>query len=240
MWKGGCFLQRKIKITGAILLLLSIVAACRMGGEYLYDRMDRGMETAGKTILDRETPVVVIDAGHGGRDPGKIGVNNAKEKDINLSIAVYLKKYLEKEEIQVVMTREDEERLADSQVGDLKERVKVINGHSPDLTVSIHQNSYHESSVHGAQAFYFTHSQESKKAAEIIQKAMETADKQGSRQAKANDTYYLLEKTETPIIIMECGFLSNYKEAEKLVTEEYQRKVAKSISDGIIEYLESR
>lgn len=240
MWKGGCFLQRKVKIAGVILLLLGIVVACRIGGEYLYDHINTEIETAGKTISDREKPVVVVDAGHGGGDPGKIGVNDAKEKDINLSIAVYLKKYLEKEEIQVIMTREDEERLADSQVGDLKARVRMINEHSPDLTVSIHQNSYHESSVHGAQVFYYTHSQESKKAAEIMQESIKTADKRGSRQAKANDTYYLLEKTKTPIIIMECGFLSNHEEAEKLVTEKYQKDVAKSISNGIVEYLESR
>ena len=107
-------MQRKVKIAGVILLLLGIVVACRIGGEYLYDHINTEIETAGKTISDREKPVVVVDAGHGGGDPGKIGVNNAKEKDINLSIAVYLKKYLEKEEIQVIMTREDEERLADS------------------------------------------------------------------------------------------------------------------------------
>ena len=122
----------------------------------------------------------------------------------------------------------------------MKERVKLINENSPDLTVSIHQNSYHEASVHGAQAFYFTHSKEAKTAAEIIQKAIKTADTEGSREAKANDTYYLLKKTEVPVVIMECGFLSNYEEAEKLVTEEYQKELAEAIADGVMEYLESR
>ncbi len=198
------------------------------------------METTAQKVDKREKPLVIVDAGHGGQDPGKIGVNDALEKDVNLSIAIYLKEYLEKRDVQVLMTREDGERLVNSQSGDLKERVKLINENSPDLTVSIHQNSYHEASVHGAQAFYFTHSKEAKTAAEIIQKAIKTADTEGSREAKANDTYYLLKKTEVPVVIMECGFLSNYEEAEKLVTEEYQKELAEAIADGVMEYLESR
>ena len=67
-------MQRKVKIAGVILLLLGIVVACRIGGEYLYDHINTEIETAGKTISDREKPVVVVDAGHGGGDPGKIGV----------------------------------------------------------------------------------------------------------------------------------------------------------------------
>ncbi|MBS5386168.1 MAG: N-acetylmuramoyl-L-alanine amidase [Clostridiales bacterium] len=202
--------------------------------------MNKSMETTAQKVDKREKPLVIVDAGHGGQDPGKIGVNDALEKDVNLSIAIYLKEYLEKRDVQVLMTREDGERLVNSQSGDLKERVKLINENSPDLTVSIHQNSYHEASVHGAQAFYFTHSKEAKTAAEIIQKAIKTADTEGSREAKANDTYYLLKKTEVPVVIMECGFLSNYEEAEKLVTEEYQKELAEAIADGVMEYLESR
>lgn len=233
-------MQQKIKIVGAITLLLCVIAACRAGGEYLYRHMNKSMEATAQKVDKREKPLVIVDAGHGGRDPGKIGANDALEKDVNLSIAIYLKEYLEKRDVQVLMTREDGERLVNSQSGDLKERVKLINENSPDLTVSIHQNSYHEASVHGAQVFYFTHSKEAKAAAEIIQKAIKTADTEGTREAKANDTYYLLKKTEVPVVIMECGFLSNYEEAEKLVTEEYQKELAEAIADGIMEYLESR
>lgn len=233
-------MRQKIKIVGVIVLLLCVIAACRAGGEYLYCHMNKSMETTAQKIDKRENPLVIVDAGHGGQDPGKIGVNDALEKDVNLSIAIYLKEYLKKRDVQVLMTREDGERLVNSQSGDLKERVKLINENSPDLTVSIHQNSYHEVSVHGAQAFYFTHSKEAKMAAEIIQKAMKTVDTEGTREAKANDTYYLLKKTEVPVVIMECGFLSNYEEAEKLVTEEYQKALAEAIADGVIEYLESR
>lgn len=233
-------MQQKIKIVGAIALLLCVIAACRAGGEYLYRHMNKSMETTAQKVDKREKPLVIVDAGHGGQDPGKIGVNEALEKDVNLSIAIYLKEYLEKRDVQVLMTREDGERLVNSQSGDLKERVKLINENSPDLTVSIHQNSYHEASVHGAQAFYFTHSKEAKTAAEIIQKAIKTADTEGTREAKANDTYYLLKKTEVPVVIMECGFLSNYEESKKLVTEEYQKELAEAIADGVMEYLESR
>ena len=188
--------------------------------------------------------MICIDAGHGGSDPGKVGNSNILEKDINLSLALKLQKLLEKKNYKVYMTRNGDYNLADSKENekrsDLSNRKQLIFENDPMAVISIHQNSYHEASVHGAQAFYFTHSKEAKTAAEIIQKAIKTADTEGSREAKANDTYYLLKKTEVPVVIMECGFLSNYEEAEKLVTEEYQKELAEAIADGVMEYLESR
>ena len=232
-------MREKIKIIGAIMFLFCLIIGCAFGGEALYDHMERGEATAGNA-KSRNAPLVIVDAGHGGKDSGKVGTNEVLEKDINLKIAAALKNELEKRDIEVVMTREDDERLGDTQTEDLKERVSIINESKPDLTVSIHQNSYHEASVHGSQAFYFTHSAEAKSAAGMIQKAMESVDEQGTREAKANDTYYLLKKTEVPVVIMECGFLSNYEEAEKLATEEYQQAVAEAIAEGVVKYLESR
>ena len=116
-------------------------------------------ETVGNAMLQEpEGPCVVIDAGHGGDDPGKIGINGAKEKDVNLSIARRVKDYLEKEDIRVVMTRETEDGLYDAdashkKVQDMKRRIAIIEETAPDLTVSIHQNSYPEEYVHGAQVF---------------------------------------------------------------------------------------
>ena len=90
---------------------------------------------------------VVIDAGHGGDDPGKVGINGANEKDVNLQIAMLLKQYLEANDIRVVMTREDNDGLYDPEapnkkVQDMKNRIALIDEVSPALTVSIHQNSY--------------------------------------------------------------------------------------------------
>ena len=103
---------------------------------------------------------VVIDAGHGGNDPGKIGVDDSREKDLNLVIADKVKRILEQQDIDVIMTRETdtglyEEDASNKKVQDLKKRVSIINENQPDCVISIHQNSYHEEYVHGAQVFYY-------------------------------------------------------------------------------------
>lgn len=187
----------------------------------------------------QEGPLVILDAGHGGFDPGKIGINGALEKDINLVISQKIKKKLEEQGIRAVMTRENENAVADSKVEDLKARVAMINESNPSIAVSIHQNSYSQESIHGAQVFYFTHSKGGEQAAKILQEAMFEVDPDNTRQAKANDTYYLLKKTKGTTVIVECGFLSNQNEANLLVTEEYQDKMAEAVVKGIQKYLSS-
>ncbi len=180
---------------------------------------------------------------HGGDDPGKIGINKAKEKEINLQIAKELEKLLKEEGIKVVMTRRDDEGLYDKssnnkKVEDMRRRCEIITKAKPVFTVSIHQNSYPEESVKGAQVFYYGQSKEGKNLAETLQKSLvDHLDPQNHRQAKANESYYLLKKTPSPTVIVECGFLSNSKEAELLVTEEYQKKVAEAVKLGILDCL---
>ena len=204
-------------------------------------------ETVGNAMQQEpEGPCVVIDAGHGGDDPGKIGINGAKEKDVNLSIARRVKAYLEKEDIRVIMTRETEDGLYDAdashkKVQDMKRRIAIIEETAPDLTVSIHQNSYPEEYVHGAQVFYYEGSVEGQELADKIQKRLiEGADPGNKRQIKANSSYYLLKKTKIPIVIVECGFLSNRTEAEALCSDEYQDRIAWEITLGILQYLNAQ
>ena len=225
-------LRTKIRLLLMIGVLLAAAAGCQFAGEYLHSHYIREevSETSGN-ISEKKT--VVIDSGHGGKDPGKVGINGAQEKELNLQIAEKLKKYLEEHQITVVMTRIKDERLADSQVEDLKARVELIDKESPALAVCIHQNSYHEEEIHGAQVFYYSHSSDGEKAAVIMQKALLAVDSDNTRQAKANDTYYMLKRTEVPTVIVECGFLSNNEEAEKLVTKEYQQQLAEAITQGI-------
>ncbi len=200
--------------------------------------------TLGENVnASEQTRCVVIDAGHGGDDPGKVGINGANEKDVNLQIAMLLKQYLEASDIRVVMTREDNDGLYDPEapnkkVQDMKNRIALIDEVSPALTVSIHQNSYPEEYVHGAQVFYYTGSTQGQMLAESIQKQLiAKADPENKRQIKANDSYYLLKKTGIPIVIVECGFLSNSNEAEKLCTPEYQDRIAWAIHMGILQFL---
>lgn len=181
--------------------------------------------------------MVVVDCGHGGDDPGKIGVNSALEKDINLSIGEKLQKCLEQEEIDVVLTRDTDKMLAESKSGDMKERVKIINETKPLLAVSIHQNSYVTENESGAQVFYYSNSKKGKELALDLQECLKKIDVDNRREAKENDTYYLLKYTEVPTVIVECGFLSNWEEADKLTKEEYQQKIAQGICEGILQYI---
>lgn len=224
------------------------ILACIMGALILCCAFVLGREVArytdsGAVRMKEERICVVIDAGHGGNDPGKVGINDALEKDINLKIAKRLKDLLEAQNIEVIMTRETEEGLYDAgasnkKVQDMKRRIEIIDEAEPAITVSIHQNSYQEEYVHGAQVFYYTNSAEGKALADTLQEALITmVDQENTRVSKANDSYYLLKKTGAPIVIVECGFLSNYAEAEKLVTEEYQEKIAWALHMGILRYL---
>lgn len=186
---------------------------------------------------------VVIDAGHGGFDPGKVGINNDLEKDVNLSIALKLKGLLEQNDCEVVMTRENDTALysesdSNKKTSDMRNRMKIVLDADPDITISIHQNSYPEEKIKGAQVFYHVSSTEGKELAEIIQEQLKTTIGDGNhRVAKSNDSYYMLKKSKCPLVIVECGFLSNYKESALLITSEYQDKVAWAIHLGVMNYL---
>ncbi len=187
---------------------------------------------------------IMIDVGHGGFDSGKVGVNGELEKDINLQIALKLKKTLEDQGMSVIMTREEDKGLYDEgasnkKAQDLQRRCDLINEKKPFMTVSIHQNSYTSPQIKGAQVFYYTTSAESQKLAEIIQKTLiEQVDPDNHREAKPNDSYYMLKRTSSVIVIVECGFLSNPEEAAKLTDEEYQQKLVEAICQGAFQYME--
>ena len=232
------FLRQKTIIISALILLAILMSGVWWSSERIYQRIayDKELKTSAK-VNSEMGKTVVIDAGHGGKDSGKIGINKVLEKDINLEIAKKVKELLLKQKVNVIMTREDDRAMAESKTEDLKKRVDIINEANADLAVSIHQNSYTSEEIHGAQVFYYNHSEEGRKAAAIFQKILLKIDPENKRQEKGNDSYFILKKTEAPVIIVECGFLSNKQEAEKLVTEEYQDILAEAICDGITEFL---
>ena len=188
-------MRRKVEFVLLILLLAGLIVVSKNLGNYVSSGKIKGAENT-----------IVLDPGHGGPDPGKVGINKAEEKDINLKIAKKVKKILEKKGIKVVMTREEDTMLSKNSSGSQKvqDMIEEIN---PAITVSIHQNSYHDEAIHGAQVFYYKHSSEGEQLAAVMQKALLSVDKENRRQAKADDTYYLLKRTEVPTIIVECGFL---------------------------------
>lgn len=225
-----------------LLVIICVYIFYRTTGEVSKSTIS-GEETDNEVELNMSETVVAIDSGHGGIDPGKIGVGGIYEKEINLAIAVKLKKLLEQSGITVIMTRSDDNGLYDEndtnkKAADMKKRCSIINECNAALAVSIHQNSYVSADSKGAQVFYYKASDDGKKLAGIIQKHMiKEVDISNRRDEKADTTYYMLRNTKVPTVIVECGFLSNPDEAGKLKSNSYQQKIAEAICSGIIEYL---
>lgn len=199
-----------------------------------------GLAAIKQTIPTIATPVtnrcVIIDAGHGGGDPGAIGLNGTLEKEINLSIALKLQEFIEKNGGVVLMSRTSDEGLGNSKREDMKVRKKLREENSGDIFVSIHLNSFPRATCSGAQTFY-ADNDESKLLAEKVQKNMvKFLDESNTRIAKKLNSVYLLKKVNIPSIIVECGFLSNSLEEKLMSSDEYQSKIAFSIYAGILEY----
>lgn len=230
------------KSCGIIVILLLVVA--------LFLGLKDSVATFGTTNIvtndtkEKDKKVIVIDPGHGGFDPGKVGVNEVLEKDINLKISLLLKDVLESEGYEVLMTRTEDCGLyastdSNKKRADMQKRVEIINSSNAVLAVSIHQNSFEQESSKGAQVFYHQESEKGKVLGETLQETIKSVIADGNhRVAKSNDSYYMLRKTQCPLVIVECGFLSNQAEAKLLTEDEYQKKMAGAIRDGIKKYLE--
>ena len=206
-------------------------------------------ETAGKFAKVsgniEEERLILVDAGHGGIDSGMVGVNDLKEKGINLEIARKLKNVLEERKYKVAMTREEdkglyEENTKNMKAQDLQNRIALMKEYKPVLAVSIHQNSYSDPEVKGPQVFFYEDSEKGKKLALNIQEKLNSElEISRPRVAKGNRSYYLLKRSEAVINIVECGFLTNPEEAGLLQQADYQQRVAQAIADGIDGYLDS-
>ncbi|MCC2255304.1 N-acetylmuramoyl-L-alanine amidase [Ruminococcus sp. CLA-AA-H200] len=232
-----------MKKKAGVILLMAVLAAvmliCHSAGQRLLEGVKKTSETSGRAGRMSDQ-LVVLDPGHGGMDCGKQGVNGIEEKEVNLKISLQIKEILKKENIDVVLTREDDDRLADTQRADLEERVSIMNTLKPDLAVSIHQNSYSDAGVKGAQVFYYEGSEAGEEAAGAVQEKLNQIDPKKAREVKANSTYYILKNADVPVIIAECGFLSNPEEAELLAEEEYQRTVAEAVASGVVLWLNGK
>ena len=178
---------------------------------------------------------VVIDAGHGGIDGGVVGVSTGtKESDINLSISKYLMKYLQNDGYNVVLTRSNSAAVCDgkySKRADMRARRDILAAATPDLVISIHCNSYPTTSVKGAQAF-FASSSIGERFATTVQNYFNEVLNERDRSAAVGD-YYILNCSEYPSILCECGFLSNPQEENLLITASYQQKVAYTIYTAV-------
>lgn len=190
---------------------------------------------------------IIIDAGHGGEDGGAVGKDGTLEKDINLSISKKLQQFLLNSGFNVEMIRDSDISIYDEglthikekKVSDLKNRLNIVNQNENNLLISIHQNKFPENKYNGAQVFYSQNNPKSKELAENIKKSITGfLQPNNTREIKpATKDIYLLHNCKNVAVLIECGFLSNESELQKLNNEDYQSKIAFSIYCGFMEYL---
>lgn len=183
---------------------------------------------------------VVIDAGHGGVDPGAIGPGGIREKDITLAVALELEKLLNRAAIHTVMTRTGDYDLADADASlrksqDLARRVEIGRSGTADVFVSLHANSFPNPNYSGAQTFFFPNRAQDQMLAEKIQSSLVQRLGPNRRQANSAD-YYVLRESTVPAVVVELGFLSHPAEGELLADAAYQKRLAEAIYHGILDY----
>jgi N-acetylmuramoyl-L-alanine amidase len=189
--------------------------------------------------------IIILDAGHGGEDPGAIGVNGVYEKDLNLAIAMSLGEALINEGYAVIYTRTDDRMLYGEgqnikgirKLNDLKNRCNIAAEYTNALLISIHMNSFSNEKYDGFQAYYSEKNEKSLILAnEITASVKEMIQPDNRRNVKASNKMYLLDNVSNPAVLLECGFLSNFSECEKLSEKEYQKQLSLAIVYGIINY----
>lgn len=200
--------------------------------------------TSASAELERQ---VVVDPGHGGEDGGATA-NGLVEKDINLNISLILADMLRVSGFDVIMTRtedisiydESAKSLRDKKRSDILNRLEISNQNPNAIMVSVHQNKFEQSRYSGAQVFYGKKNELSKPLAESVQQSfIDMIQPNNTRVIKPiTSSVYLINNAQTPAILVECGFLSNYEEAAKLANDSYQRQVAYTIFNGILSFYE--
>ena len=184
--------------------------------------------------------IVLIDAGHGGIDGGAQSKYGTIEKDINLQISKRLKERLEKEGYKVYMTREEDKELSPKKVKDLEARCKMKIETKCDVFISIHQNKFNSEKCFGAQVWYASN-EKSMKLAKYVQDSLKEGVKDNNKRLEkaAKEQYKILrDKYDGACLIVECGFLSNNEEEQRLKSESHQNQIVDGITIGINKYFD--
>ena len=190
-----------------------------------------------RASLPLQGKVIVVDAGHGGKDPGTV-YKDIYEKDINLNISLYLEEYLSEYGATVILTRDSDNDLSYGETNhrkktDFDNRIKIINNEYTDMYLSIHLNYLTNTKYYGAQVFY---NKDNEYLAKSIQGYLNDNLETDREIKEIPKSTYMYKKLEKRGVLIECGFLSNAAERAKLVTEEYQREVAKVIAAAVVNY----
>lgn len=226
----------------AIFIVLSVCAATVAAAVSLCGKAF--LSTSGMSVTG--TPVVIVDAGHGGPDGGTSSSDGTLEKNINLKIALDLNDILQSFGVRTVMIRTNDVSIHDSsaktirqkKISDIHNRLKIIEETPDSVFVSIHQNHYSVEKYYGTQVFYSKNNALSESLAECIQSSVVGfVQPDNTRAIKRSGTdIYLLYHAVSPAVMVECGFLSNDGELRKLKSDEYRRQISFAIAIGIIDY----
>jgi len=185
----------------------------------------------------RGTQAIVIDAGHGQPDGGTVGKAGTVEEELNLVIAQKLRAELESRGYLVAMTRTDHNQIAETKDEDMEARRRMLTDSGQDITISIHQNYYeNDTKVSGPQVFHASGSVYGEKLAELIQQRLNEVLRPPSPRQHTVGDFYIVRSGGAPCVLVECGFLSNREEEQKLTQDAYQDKLVKAIADGVDAY----
>ena len=192
------------------------------------------------SVSKRNGITIVLDAGHGGRDGGSVGVNGTIEKEINLKYAMTLKDKLVTAGYNVVMTRKNDDGLYDTfaknkKVSDMNTRMQIIKKANPNLVISIHMNSFNDSSARGAMTYYRCDDESSKIVGDLIQRSLHAYCDARFEKSKVGD-YFMVNCSYYTSVLIECGFISNPEEEKLLNTEVYRDKFTDAVFNGIMLY----
>ena len=232
------------KIIFKLVCFLIILTFCVKLSECFYSK-NYPYQAAALTLAQEKT--IIIDAGHGGEDCGAIGTNKVLEKNLNLEIATALGEEFTKAGWAVIYTRLDDKLLYTEEeniygirkISDLKNRCKIGAENPNTLFVSIHMNSFSEAKYSGTHVYYSLNNEMSYGLAMSVQgKIREELQPGNNRVPKPGEGMYLMENLENPALLIECGFLTNPDECEKLSEKEYQKQLSFLICCGIIEYID--
>ncbi len=228
----------KKQFLGAVAAVLALSVAFT-----ILINITEAIKRASSNKLDNRT-TIIIDAGHGGFDGGAVAADGTPEKDINLQIAKYLRDFLELNNFHVVMTREEDVSTEsdngkeNKKTSDLYNRLQLMSKYEDAIFVSVHLNKFTSTSVSGAQTFYSQNCDGSEALAQSIHnRVVSLLQPDNPREIKrGTKSIYLLRNATCPAVIVECGFLSNKTELEKLKDEKYQRMMAFCVFCGIMDY----
>lgn len=236
------FLNKNIKFYTTVFFIIVLFS-------FLMYNAYRRIENYAMGNANNAQYTIVIDSGHGGEDGGASSKDGTLEKDINLSIAKKLEKLVSVSGLKTKMTRNSDISIYDEnsttvrkkKVSDLNNRLKIFNSSKNNIVISIHQNKFTDEKYYGTQIFYSNNDPKSKEIAENIKKSVVSLiQPDNTREIKpANKNIFILHNAKVPAVIVECGFLSNVKECEKLKSQDYQKQLAFAIYCGLLEYIKN-